>query len=58
MEDIIADGRIMLRLIFRMWDVGHWPDRSGSVYGQLAGTCISTDEHSGSIKSRKILDQL
>jgi hypothetical protein len=23
MEDIGADGRIILRLIFRKWDVGH-----------------------------------
>jgi len=33
------DGRIILRWIFRQWDVGHGLDRSGSGQGQAEGTC-------------------
>jgi hypothetical protein len=35
--DLGVDGRIILRLVFREWDV--WMDRAGPGYGQLAGTC-------------------
>jgi hypothetical protein len=38
-EDPGVDGRIILRLIFRKWDVGVQMDRSGSGQGQVAGTC-------------------
>ena len=30
MEDPVADGWIILRWIFRKWDVGVGPDRAGS----------------------------
>jgi hypothetical protein len=42
-------------------DVGMWGrrlDQPGSGYAQLAGTCEYPDERSGTVKSRKILDQL
>ena len=32
-------GWIILRRIFRKWDVGYVLDRTGSGYGQVAGTC-------------------
>jgi len=45
-----VDGRIILRWIFRKWDVGLGMDRSGSGQGQVAGTCECGNEPSGSIK--------
>ena len=30
LEDTGVDGKIILRWIFRKWDVGHGPDRAGS----------------------------
>ena len=53
------DGRIILRCIFRKWDVGGYGlDRAGSGYGQVAGTCECGNEPSGSIKCGKFLDYL
>jgi len=40
------DGRIILRWIFRKWDVGTW----------TAGTCECGNEPSFSIKCREFLD--
>jgi len=51
-----VDGRIILRLSFRKWDVGCGLDRTGSGQGQVAGTCESGNEHSGSIKCGDFLD--
>jgi len=34
-----VDGRIILRWIFRKWDVGYGLYSSGSGHGQVAGTC-------------------
>jgi len=31
LEDTAVDGRIILRWIFRIWDVGHGLFRSGSI---------------------------
>ena len=56
LEDPGADGRIILRLIFRKWDVEHGPDRAGSGQRQLAGTCKCGNEPSGSIKCGEFLD--
>ena len=39
-----------------MW--GYGLDRSGSGYGQVAGTCECGNEPSGSIKCGEFLDQL
>ena len=50
LEDPSVDGRIILRWIFRMWDVGHGLNRCGSEQGQVAGTCECGKEPSGSIK--------
>jgi len=51
------DGRIILRGIFRKWDVVVW---TGSIWLRIgtAGTCDCGNEPSGSIKCWKILDQL
>ena len=51
-----VDGRIILRWIFRKWDVGYGLDRSGSGYGQVAGTCECGNEPLGSIKLGEFLD--
>jgi hypothetical protein len=50
LEDPGEDGRIILRWIFRKWDVGFGLDRSGLGQGQVAGTYESGNEHSGSIR--------
>jgi hypothetical protein len=42
-----ADGRIILKWIFRKWDVGGL-DRAGLGCGQVAGTCECGNEPSGS----------
>ena len=45
--DPYADGKIILRWIFRKWE-GFWgQDEVGSGYGQVAGTCEGGDEPSG-----------
>ena len=49
-------GRIILRWIFRKWDVGHGRDRCGSGQGQVASTCEYGNEPSGSIKCWEFLD--
>jgi hypothetical protein len=51
-----VDGRIILRWIFRWWDVGYGLDRSGSGQGQVVGTCECGNEPSGSIKCGEFLD--
>jgi hypothetical protein len=57
-EEISADGRIILRWIFRKLVVGegHRLDRSGSGQVQVAGTCECGNEPSGSIKCGEFLD--
>ena len=56
LEDPGVDGRIILRWIFRKWVGGHGLERSGSGYGQVAGTCECANEPSGSVKCREFLD--
>jgi hypothetical protein len=50
------DGRIILRCIFRKWDVGYGEDPAGSGEGQVVGTCECGIEPSGSIKRGEFLD--
>jgi len=38
LQDPGVDGRIILRCIFRNWDVGYGMDRAGSENVQVAGT--------------------
>jgi hypothetical protein len=44
-----VDGIIILRLMLSKLNVGHGPNRAGSTYGQMDGTCESGIENSGSI---------
>jgi hypothetical protein len=56
LEDPGVDRRIILRWIFRKWDVGAW---NGSIWlslGTVAGTCECGNELSGSIKCGDFLD--
>jgi hypothetical protein len=50
------DGMIMLRWIFRKWDVGAWTGFSWLRIGKMAGTCECWNERSGSIKCGEFLD--
>ena len=51
-----VDGRIILRWIFRNWDVGVGLHRSGSGLGHVAEICECGNEPSGSIKFGEFLD--
>ena len=53
-----TDGRIILRWIFRQWDVGVWTGSSWLRIAQVAGTCECSNEPSGSIKCGEFLDWL
>ena len=50
-----VDGRIILRWIFRKWDVAQWTRSSGLRIG-VAGACECGNEPSGSIKCGEFLD--
>jgi hypothetical protein len=54
-EDLGVDGRIILRWIFRKWDVGHGLDRAGSGWGQVTGNCECGNEPSDSVKCGEFL---
>jgi len=55
MEDQDVDGRIILRWIFRKWDVGHGLDGFGSGLGQMAGSeCCN--EPKSSVNCGEFLD--
>jgi len=56
LEDPGVDGRIILRRIFRKWDVGHGLGRAGLGYEQLAGACECDNVLPGYIKCGKFLD--
>jgi hypothetical protein len=55
LEDLGVDGRMLLKWIFKKWDVGHGLDRSDSGQGQVAGSCERGNEHSGFIKCGNFL---
>jgi hypothetical protein len=56
LENPRVEGRIILRWIFRKWDVGYGLDRSGPGNGQVAGTCVCGNEPSGSVKCGEFLN--
>jgi hypothetical protein len=58
LKDPGIDGRIILKWIFERLDGGHGLDQSGSVQGQVAGSCECDDEPSDSIKCREFLEEL
>jgi hypothetical protein len=49
---------VILRRIFKKWDVGHGLDRADSGQRQMTGTCECGDEPLGSIKCGDFLDWL
>ena len=51
-----VDGKIILRWIFRMWDMGVWTVWSWFRIMKVMGTCIYSNEPSGSVKCGKFLD--
>jgi len=53
-----VDGRIILRWIFRKWDVGVWTGSSWFMIGTVVGTCECSNEPLGFIKCGKFLDLL
>jgi hypothetical protein len=54
-EDPGIDGRIILRRIFRKWDVGVW---TGSSWLRIGAGCEFGNEPSGSMKCGEFLDWL
>jgi hypothetical protein len=55
LKDPGVKGRIILKWIFRKWDVGHGLDQSDSGEGQVAGTCECGNEPLGSTKFGEFL---
>jgi hypothetical protein len=53
-----VDGKILIRWIFRKWDVGYELNQAGSGWGQVAGICECGKDPLGSIKCGEILDWL
>jgi hypothetical protein len=51
-----VDGRIMLRWIFRKWNVGVRTGLSWLSRGKVEGTCECGNEHSGFMKCGELLD--
>ena len=56
LEEPGVDGRIILRRIYRRWDVGLWTGSSWLRIGTGGGTCECGNEPSGSIKCWEFLD--
>jgi hypothetical protein len=55
-RDPVTDGIIILRWIFRKWDVGVWTGLSWLRTDTIAGTCECGNESSGSTKCGEFLD--
>jgi hypothetical protein len=51
-----VDGRVMLRWIFRKWDVGVWTGSNWLRIGKFGGTCKCGNKPSGTIKRGEFLD--
>jgi hypothetical protein len=51
-----VDGRIILRWIFRKWNVGVWTGLSWLRIETVGGTCEYGNKPSGSIKCGEFLD--
>jgi hypothetical protein len=49
MEDPGTDGRIILRWVFRKWDVGVWTESRWLNIGTVVGTCECSNEPPGYI---------
>jgi hypothetical protein len=58
LECLSADGRVILKWVFKKWDREHRLDLSGSGQGQMAGCCECGNEPSVSMKSGKFIDWL
>ena len=56
LKDPGVDGKIILKWVFRKWDVGHGLARAGSGKGQVVGSCKCGNELPGSIKYGEFLD--
>jgi hypothetical protein len=56
LEDPGVDGNIILRWIFRMWNVEAWTGSLWLRIGKVWGICECGNEPSGSIKCGKFLD--
>ena len=56
LEDLGVGGRIILKWIFRKWDVGVRTGSSWLMIGTGASTCECVNEPSDSIKCREFLD--
>jgi len=56
LEDLGVDERIILRWIFRKWDVGAWTGSMRFRIGTGGGSCECGNEHSGSKKCGKFID--
>ena len=54
--DLGVVGSIILRWIFRKWDVVVWTGSSWHTIGQVAGTFECGNEPSGSVKCGEFLD--
>jgi len=55
---VSSDGRIILKWIFREWDVGAWTGLIWLRIGTVGISCECGNEPSGSIKCGEFLDQL
>jgi len=56
--DPVVDGRIILRCIFKEWEVTAWTGSSWLRIGTGGGTCDFGNEPSGSINCGEFLDCL
>jgi hypothetical protein len=56
LENLTADGKIILKWIFEEWEGKYGLDCSGSEWGQMAGVCECGNEPSGFIKCGEFID--